>query len=134
MPRGRLPESWLGVPLRRGRDTIGLLALQSYDPTVRFVERQREGLRFGVPQGARADGRKRHQEQIERMASFDSLTGLYNRRLLQERAQQSLELARRHHWSGAFLYVDLDRFKNVNDTLGHDAGDELLAEIAGVLK
>src|SRR4029078_7307505 len=113
---------------------MGLLALQSSAPTVRFDERQRELLSFVTAQVTLAIERKRHQEQIERMAFFDSLTGLYNRRLLQERAQQSLELARRHHWSGAFLYVDLDRFKNVNDTLGHDAGDELLAEIAGVLK
>ncbi|HEV8629386.1 MAG TPA: diguanylate cyclase, partial [Thermoanaerobaculia bacterium] len=132
--RGTIPESWLGVPLRRGQESIGVMALQSYDPQVRFDERQREVLGFVAGQVTLAIERKQHQEQIERMAFFDGLTGLYNRRILQERAQQSLDLARRHGWSVAFLYLDLDRFKNVNDTLGHDAGDELLAEIAGLLR
>ena len=131
---GTIPESWLGVPLRRGQETIGLLALQSYDHQVTFGERQRDMLAFVASQVAMAIERKRHEEQIEHMAFFDGLTGLYNRRMLQVRSQQSLELARRHNWSVAFLYLDLDRFKNVNDTLGHEAGDELLAAIGGELK
>jgi diguanylate cyclase (GGDEF)-like protein len=91
-------------------------------------------LGFVASQVAMAIERKRHEEQIQRMAYYDGLTGLYNRRMLQERAQQSLDLGRRHSWAVAFLYLDLDRFKNVNDTLGHDAGDELLAAVGGELK
>src|SRR5262249_17486714 len=68
VPRGTIPESWLGVPLRRGKESIGLLALQSYDPLVRFDERQREVLSFVAAQVTLAIERKRHQEQIERMA------------------------------------------------------------------
>jgi diguanylate cyclase (GGDEF)-like protein len=122
------------VPLRSGTEAIGVLALQSYDPRITFDERHREMLGFVASQVAMAIDRKRREEQIEWMAFYDGLTGLYNRRMLQERAQQSLEIARRHQWSTAFLYLDLDRFKNVNDTLGHDAGDELLALIGGELR
>jgi diguanylate cyclase (GGDEF)-like protein/PAS domain S-box-containing protein len=131
---GTLPESWLGVPLRRGSDTIGAVVLQSYDPRVTFDAGHREVLVFVARQVAMAIERKRHEDQIEQMAFFDGLTGLYNRRMLHERAQQSLELARRRKSTVALLYLDLDRFKLINDTLGHDAGDELLAQIGGVLR
>ena len=63
-------------------------------------------------------------------ASFDSLTGLYNRRLFISLAQKSLSLAKRNKFSYAILFIDLDRFKKINDTLGHRIGDLLLKTVS----
>jgi len=78
--------------------------------------------------------RKQYEDQITHLALHDPLTGLGNRRMLQDRAKQALALAQRKGWSAALLFLDLDRFKAINDTLGHDAGDELLIQIAWLLK
>ncbi len=74
--------------------------------------------------------RKRFEQKLSEMASFDTLTGLPNRNLLNDRLGQALAHASRHNGLMAVGFVDLDRFKTINDTLGHDAGDELLKEIA----
>ncbi len=75
--------------------------------------------------------RKQAEERIRRLAHYDSLTGLPNRALFHDRLSQAISLARRDHHPLALLYVDLDGFKTVNDTLGHDAGDELLKHTTG---
>ncbi len=74
--------------------------------------------------------RKRFEQKLSEMASFDALTGLPNRNLLNDRLGQALAHAQRNEGLMAVGFVDLDRFKVINDTLGHDAGDELLKEIA----
>jgi diguanylate cyclase (GGDEF)-like protein len=70
------------------------------------------------------------QERIQRVAHHDSLTGLPNRLLFDDRLNQAISLAKRNSRQFALLYLDLDRFKPVNDTLGHTAGDELLKAVA----
>ena len=70
------------------------------------------------------------KSQIQNMASFDSLTGLPNRSLFNDRLNQLLAQAKRHHRSFAVMFMDLDYFKEVNDTLGHQMGDELLKAVA----
>ncbi|MBF0170751.1 MAG: EAL domain-containing protein, partial [Nitrospinae bacterium] len=71
---------------------------------------------------------KRTEESLQRLAYYDPLTALPNRALFRDRLAQALEQARRHTSKVALFFLDLDRFKNVNDTLGHDAGDDLLVE------
>jgi len=78
--------------------------------------------------------RKRSQEQIHLMAYYDALTGLPNRRLLLDRLNHALAQARRYQRSMALLFLDLDNFKQVNDTMGHEIGDELLKVVAGRLQ
>lgn len=78
--------------------------------------------------------RKRHQEQIHQLAYYDALTGLPNRRLLKDRLKQALSQAKRYQRSLALMFLDLDNFKLINDTLGHDMGDELLKVVAGRLQ
>ncbi|MEJ2132189.1 MAG: diguanylate cyclase, partial [Gammaproteobacteria bacterium] len=77
---------------------------------------------------------KLEAQQMERLAFYDALTDLANRRLFNDRLQQALNRTRRSGRSMALLYLDLDQFKRVNDTLGHEAGDELLKVVAGRLK
>jgi diguanylate cyclase (GGDEF)-like protein/PAS domain S-box-containing protein len=74
--------------------------------------------------------RKKLEEQLKRQAEFDHLTNLPNRALFQDRLLQAILATERSNSIGALLFIDLDRFKWVNDTLGHEAGDILLQEVA----
>ncbi|WP_295456629.1 bifunctional diguanylate cyclase/phosphodiesterase [uncultured Thiodictyon sp.] len=77
--------------------------------------------------------RKAAEEQIERLAFYDPLTRLPNRRRLLERLHQAVETGARSRRPGALMFIDLDNFKVLNDTLGHDVGDLLLQQAAGRL-
>jgi diguanylate cyclase (GGDEF)-like protein/PAS domain S-box-containing protein len=74
--------------------------------------------------------RKQSEERMRHIAQHDALTGLPNRLALLMRLGQLLPEARRHKWNIAIMFIDLDRFKIINDTLGHQVGDELLREVA----
>ena len=77
--------------------------------------------------------RVRYQAELEHQAKFDFLTGLANRSLLNDRLQRAIARAQRTGRLGAVLFLDLDRFKRINDSLGHVMGDRLLAEIGARL-
>ncbi|MBS1170852.1 MAG: diguanylate cyclase/phosphodiesterase with sensor(s) [Burkholderiaceae bacterium] len=86
-------------------------------------------------QGYRGFGRdvtenRRNEERIRHMAQYDSLTNLPNRALFYDRLEQAIIMARRNHAQFALLYLDLDKFKPVNDRYGHHAGDLLLQQVA----
>jgi diguanylate cyclase (GGDEF)-like protein/PAS domain S-box-containing protein len=77
---------------------------------------------------------KKAEERIAHLAFFDQLTGLANRTLLLDRLDQDRAASSRNESRGAVLFIDLDNFKSINDTLGHDAGDQLLKQAAQRLK
>ena len=77
---------------------------------------------------------KKTQEIIWHQANFDALTGLPNRRLIRDRLDQEIKKAKRRNQHVAFMFIDLDHFKAVNDTLGHEKGDLLLQEVSHRLK
>ena len=74
------------------------------------------------------------EQKVHELARFDSLTGLPNRNMFLGELDRTIARARRHATAFAVFFIDLDRFKNINDTLGHDAGDELLKTMAARLR
>jgi diguanylate cyclase (GGDEF)-like protein/PAS domain S-box-containing protein len=78
--------------------------------------------------------RKRYEEQLAYLANYDPLTDLFNRRRFEEELEEKLAHARRYARKGALLWLDLDQFKEINDSFGHRAGNELLADLAGMLR
>jgi len=79
---------------------------------------------------AEIDTRGRMEQEMRHMAHYDSLTGLPNRNLLNDRIEQAIEMARRNNHKVGVLFIDLDHFKTINDTLGHHIGDLLLSQVA----
>jgi diguanylate cyclase (GGDEF)-like protein/PAS domain S-box-containing protein len=106
------------------------------DSEVRWLEwtsipLQDEGLIYGVARDI--TDRKVLELELEQLSQRDSLTGLFNRRRFEEELSRQLVYTRRHGKGGALLMIDLDRFKQINDELGHEVGDRALCEVARVL-
>ncbi|HEX8593432.1 MAG TPA: diguanylate cyclase [Pseudomonas sp.] len=121
---------WLGVPLNAQSGTIGALMIKGHCGDGHYNEQDQELLQFIANQATAAIERQRMHERLQHMAQFDALTHLPNRMLLHERLLGSLEFARLSEGRLAVLYLDLDKFKVVNDTFGHAVGDQLLQEVA----
>lgn len=127
---GRQLLCWLGVPLASNKGIIGFLVLKSYPGGVRYSETDQELLQFVSMHIANAIERQRMQSRLQHMAHYDQLTGLPNRGLLYDRLKVALATARREQTGFCVFYLDLDNFKDVNDTLGHSVGDLLLQKVA----
>jgi len=108
-----------------GREAHGFYMLAN---DVSALKRAQEDLRFAAIQ-LQHDARR-----LEFLAHHDTLTGLPNRAMFADRAREAVSHARRHGKTAAFLFLDLDNFKQVNDSLGHDVGDGLLKVIASRLR
>jgi PAS domain S-box-containing protein len=78
--------------------------------------------------------RKALEQELQRMSHHDSLTGLFNRRRFEEELRRQLAYTRRYGNGGALLVIDVDRFKQINDTFGHAAGDKALCQVAALLR
>jgi diguanylate cyclase (GGDEF)-like protein/PAS domain S-box-containing protein len=114
------------------------LMLQRKDGTPLAVEVQRRTLRSGaswilVAVARDITERKEAEQRLLKLAHFDTLTGLPNRSQFYSALTRALEQAEEHRWAVGVLFLDVDRFKTVNDTLGHPIGDELLRQFAGRL-
>ena len=119
----------LVLPIFWREQVSGLLAIGLMEPrefSHELVQQARDLVnRIGVALAAQA-----HDEQLKFQAFHDALTGLPNRPLLLERLTQEMAHARRSARQLAVLFIDLDRFKKINDSLGHEAGDRLLCQVA----
>lgn len=123
-------RSWLGVPLTSSKGTIGALAMQNDACDAHYTGKDQELLQFVSAQIATAIDRKQLIASLQHMALYDSLTGLPNRQLFHDRMRLALARTRRGQMQLSLIFIDLDRFKEINDTLGHAAGDQLLQQVA----
>jgi diguanylate cyclase (GGDEF)-like protein/PAS domain S-box-containing protein len=101
--------------------------------SVSAVQHDDGSVNYLIAQVQDITARKRYEEQVKVMAYRDELTGLHNRRYFFERVPKQLALAHQSGWPVALIYLDLNGFKEVNDTLGHQTGDELLKQVVAHL-
>lgn len=133
LEQGGHPEHALVVPIQRSGELMG--AMELYLNAWREIDDDQADLLNGVAaQAAIAIRHAQLFEAQEENALTDELTKLPNRRALAQNFLQETQRARRHHNPIAFLMIDLDHFKQVNDTFGHLNGDAVLAELAQILK
>jgi diguanylate cyclase (GGDEF)-like protein/PAS domain S-box-containing protein len=115
----------LGARTEHGSEVLGFYMLAN---DVTALKRAQEDLRFAAVQ-LQHDARR-----LEFLAHHDTLTGLPNRAMFADRAREAVAHARRHDKTAAFLFLDMDNFKRVNDSLGHEVGDGLLKVMASRLR
>lgn len=120
---------WLAMPLITQQETIGALVLKG-DPGTPYTDKEKELLHFVSEQVAIAIDRAQLKTELVRAARYDELTGLPNRHLFQDRIKSAVARCVRKHCPMAVLYIDIDDFKQVNDSFGHATGDLLLQEVA----
>lgn len=127
------------VPLVRGGRALGVLFFRSLErrafnnEEIKLLERIADNILYAQEAFERDLERKRAEERIQYLATHDALTGLPNRMLFGQLLNHAIQAAKRFKRQFAVLFIDLDRFKIINDTLGHDSGDQLLQEVAGRL-
>jgi diguanylate cyclase (GGDEF)-like protein len=134
-------RSGAGFPLLKSNgDAIGVLLFLASEQgvftadLVELLAKIAENISFALDNFDRADEKTRADERIEYLASHDSLTNLPNREMFNQLLHFAIQGARRYQRQFAVLFIDLDRFKIINDSLGHEAGDLLLAETAERLR
>lgn len=132
--------SGCGLPLIKNDQVVGVLLFLSKEPgafrpeLVELLERLAKNVVFALDNFDRAEAKSEADQRIQYLATHDGLTGLPNRSMFGQLLDRSIKSARRRANKCAVLFIDLDRFKVINDSLGHAAGDALLLDVAGRLK
>jgi diguanylate cyclase (GGDEF)-like protein len=128
------PKDWtgsiIGIPLKVGDSVVGVMNL-SRRTVGGFTASELRLLGLLSDQAAVAISNASLHQMISHQAYSDTLTGLPNRRALDERLEEEVQSARRNNYSFAVIMMDLDGFKDVNDTYGHDVGDDVLRLVFG---
>lgn len=133
---GRLPQyrsnakTLLLVPLLAGEQVIGIIIIGDDRPERRFTPADTELLTLFAQQATIAIRNAQLFAEAQHLATIDALTGLYNRRAFFELAQREFERSRRYDHLLSLLMLDIDHFKQINDTYGHAAGDQVLRVVA----
>lgn len=123
----------MSVPLKAREGAIGCITV--YKKSVEaFTEHDLLLLNIFASQAAETVEKTRAIEELKRQAIFDSLTGIYNKRFLSQVLEAEIKLSLRHGHETSVIFLDIDNFKNFNDTHGHLLGDKLLADFAAILK
>lgn len=125
--------NWLGVPLITQDNITGALVIRT-SLTDGYSRHDVKLMEFVAEQFALTIERKEYEQKLQHMASHDWLTGLPNRLLFNDRLDVAIKRAKRVEEKLALLYMDLDGFKEVNDSLGHAKGDLLLSKVANRIK
>jgi diguanylate cyclase (GGDEF)-like protein len=126
--------------LKKGTESVGVLLFMARedgvftDDLVELLAKLAENISFALDNFDRADEKNKADERIEYLASHDSLTNLPNREMFNQLLHFTIEASRRYQRRFSVLFIDLDRFKIINDSLGHEAGDALLVEAASRLR
>ncbi|MCA1431746.1 GAF domain-containing protein [Bradyrhizobium sp. BRP20] len=138
--RGDGARSGAAFPLIAHDHAVGVMIYMSTEPAtftpefVDLLQRLADNVSFAMENFDRADEKNKADERIEYLASHDSLTDLPNRETFNALLREAIDAAQRHDHRFAVLFIDLDRFKVINDSLGHEAGDLLLLEVANRLR
>lgn len=134
-------KSHLSSPLIIRGDVIGVISLYCLtceylfsDIYIDFARKLSTSISIALENARLHEEQRLMEDKIRHLADHDELTGLPNRRLFGNLLALEIAESRRHGTKMGIFFIDLDRFKDVNDSLGHDAGDELLEEVAGRLK
>jgi diguanylate cyclase (GGDEF)-like protein/PAS domain S-box-containing protein len=127
------PNSYIGSPLIIDKEIIGVISIKSFDETIIYNDEDLNILNFISDQIAMAIDKVKSVEEMHYLAYYDKMTKLPNRTLFNDRAKFAFKTAPRNNEKYTVLFLDLDEFKLINDTMGHNAGDKLLKNIARTL-